>query len=176
MKRTTIKLLLLSTLILTQSACSKKDNLDKIKIEEKNLTPCQPNKTCQYLFTENADIDGHYKMNTGSYRLFWASQKSEGIESVFYIRTPMKGDNFELGKTEILRGDVKYLNICPACNTIPLKAVDGYVKGVNLTPGKQADQTKWLLEMQIVLQAEGANGTTETVSLKQIYYPNFVYN
>lgn len=176
MKKTAIQTFLLSLIIIFNLSCAKNDRHEKKEIDVDNLTPCQSNKICQYLFTENADIDGYYKVNTGSYRLFWANTKTAGSEIIFYIRVPMKGDTFELGKTEILRGDVKYLNTCAACNTIALKAVDGYVKGINLTPGKRADQTKWLLEMQVFLQPDGGDGPIDVVFLKQIYYPNFVYN
>lgn len=170
----TIAVLLLTVFILS---CKKRDNKEKDedKIDTTNLTTCASGKACQYLFTENADIEGYNRMKTGSYRVFWVSQKDEISDRIFYIRTPMKGDKFELGKAEILRGDVMYLNACPTCNIIPLKAVDGYVKGINLTPGKRVDQTKWLLEMQIILQMEGGDGI-QVVFLKQIYYPNFVYN
>jgi hypothetical protein len=171
----TMAIVLLSFLVFS---CKKKDNKEKdeTQIDTTNLTTCASGHSCQYLFTENADIEEYNRMKAGSYRVFWASQKTEISENIFYFRTPMKGDSFELGKAEIARGDVKYLNICATCNTIGLKAVDGFVKGINLTPGKQADQTRWLLEIQIFLQMEGGDGSVQVVSLKQIYYPNFVYN
>jgi hypothetical protein len=179
MKRTTIKLLLLSTLVLTQSACSKKDNLDKIKIDETGLTSCPENAHCEYLFTESADIEGTMPtFKSGGYRLFWANVDYKGVNSKLYLKAPMQGNKFQLDKSAIVAGNALLFRNCPTCLMTPVMPVtDGYVKGVSLTPEKQADQTKWLLEAKIILKDE-IGGTTyrDTVYVKQYFYPNFVYN
>ena len=84
-------------------SCKKKDNKEKeeTQIDTTNLTTCASGHSCQYLFTENADIEEYNRMKAGSYRVFWASQKTEISEDIFYFRTPMKGDSFELGKAEM---------------------------------------------------------------------------
>jgi hypothetical protein len=177
MKRTTIQLLL-SALILTHSACSKKDNLDKIKIEETDLTLCPENSECEYLFTENADIEGTMPtFKSGAYRLFWAGITQPGMDSRLYLKAPMQGNSFQLDKSAIAAGRVVLYRSCLACSMFPLKPVDGYVKGINLTPEKPADQTKWLLEAKIILgDASGETSYRDTLYVKQYFYPNFVYN
>lgn len=179
MKRTTIKLLLLSALILTQSACSKKEDLDKIKIDETNLTACPENTNCEYLFTESADIEGTMPtFKSGGYRLFWANVNYKSVNSKLYLKAPMKGSTFQLDKSAIVAGSVTLFRNCPTCLMTPTVSIaDGYVKGVNLNPEKPADQTKWLLEAKIILE-DTIGGTVyrDTLYIKQYFYPNFVYN
>lgn len=179
MKRISVQLLMLSTLILTQYACSKDDELDKIKIEEKNLTSCPDKSQCQFLFTENADIEGTMPtFKSGDYRLFWAGITQPGMESRLYLKAPMKGNSFQFDKSAIEAGKVVLYRSCPACFMFPLRPIaDGYVKGVNLTPNKPADQTKWLLEAKIILEdGSGETSYRDTLYIKQYFYPNFVYN
>jgi hypothetical protein len=54
--------------------------------------------------------------------------------------------------------------------------VDGYVKGLNLFREKSADQTKWVIEAKIILQAESEPSVKDTLYVKQYFYPNFIYN
>lgn len=76
----------------------------------------------------------------------------------------MQGSSFQLDKSAIAAGRVVLYRSCPACSMFPLKPVDGYVKGINLTPEKPADQTKWLLEAKIILgDASGETSYRDTL-------------
>ena len=180
MKKTTIQLLMLLAIVLINFSCSKdRDKEPKIEIDEKNLTACPENANCQYLFTESADLnEGPSIFKTGSYRVFWSNVQIPGMSATLYIKAPMQGKDFLLDKTAILAGRVKLVRNCPACLMfeIPFKEVDGYVKGINLTPGKRTDETRWLLEVNLILEAQDGSDAKSTVSIKQYFYPNFVLN
>ncbi|MCD0488289.1 hypothetical protein LPB86_08615 [Pedobacter sp. MC2016-14] len=175
-------LIMLTAALLTATILNVSCNKDRgikpsIEIDETNLTACPANTNCESLFTEHAQFvpqDGIKKL--GVYRLFWASTVSSGMTSTIYVEAPMEGDTFSLGKEDILAGRVKFLQHCQGCNTIGYKPVDGYVKGRNLTPDKRADQTKWLLEIKIILGVEGNTSFTQTMYIKQYFYPNFIYD
>jgi|GEM_PF-619775 len=180
MKKTTLQLLMLLAIILISPSCKKKAEQEpKIEIDEKNLTVCPDKANCQYLFTENADVnEGPSLLKSGAYRLFWSDVRTTGMRATLYIKAPMQGKDFLLDKMAILAGRVKLVRNCPACLMfeIPYKMVDGYVKGVNLTPERSADQAKWLLEIKVILQSEHDSSVKETIVVKQYFYPNFVYN
>jgi len=92
----------------------------------------------------------------------------------------MSGDSFQLDAASIKNGRVAYNFICPACNAIKYKPVGGYVKGINTTPDKPADQVKWLIEASILLAADqtvsGDQLVKDTVYIKQYFYSNFVFD
>jgi hypothetical protein len=88
----------------------------------------------------------------------------------------MQGSSFELTKADLSTDRVLFSQSCPACNLIPFKPVDGYVKGINTTPEKPADQARWLLEGKVILQATAAPSIRDTVFVKQYFSPNFVFN
>lgn len=177
MKRTLIQLSMLFTIVLISFSCKKKTEQEpRIEIDETNLTVCLEKGTCQYLFTEYADVSEQPAIfKSGDYRIFWSEVQSPGITARIYVKAPMHSNTFSLGKADILDGRVKLFTSCPACLTAPFKPVDGYVKGINLTPDRPADQTKWLLEIKIVSRVEGS-ANLETLVVKQYFYPNFVYN
>lgn len=147
-------------------------------IDESNLTDCPANATCQYLFTENVDLNPNSfsAPQQGRYRLFWAEAKQAESTMSVYVKAAMEGTKFELTKADVLAERVLLYRSCPTCMMIPFKVVDGYAKGVNMTPEKPADQTKWLLEIKLVIRYEGTSMADETVFIKQYFYPNFVYN
>ena len=179
MRKITIQLLMVMTTILICTSCSKdKGKITKDEIDEKNLTPCPENADCQYLFTEDADLseDGS-KLITGPYRLFWADIQTPGYRTTLYIKAPMEGKSFSINKKAMLGGKVKLIRSCAACLMTPFRLIeDGYIKGVNLTPDKQADQTKWLLEAEVILEATGQPAKRDTLHVKQYFDPNFVFN
>ncbi|CAM4151938.1 hypothetical protein SAMN06265348_105105 [Pedobacter westerhofensis] len=177
-KQTTLLLCLL-LLTLVNFSCSKKRGLEPaIVIDEKNLTACPAGANCQYLFTEHADINpGPGTFVTGNYRIFWSSALNQGVSYTMYIKAPMMGTSFNLKRADIINGKIEVSRSCPACLFAASKLVDGYVKGINLLPGKPADQTKWILEAQIISESVyGSPAVRDTVFLKQYFYPNFVYN
>lgn len=158
-------------------SCTKKSDVQKeLKIDDKNLTPCRSGAGCEYLFTEQADLNPDYSFKTGTYRLFWFKEQSPGLTTSVYIKAPMKGNSFELTKAELSTDRVQFSQSCPACYLLLLKPVDGYVKGINTTPEKPADQTRWLLEGKVILQATAAPSVRDTIFFKQYFSPNFVFN
>lgn len=179
MRKQTALLLSLLALISINLSCSKQSNRDEvIRIDENNLTPCPAKANCQYLFTEQADVNpGPGTFVTGNYRLFWSSVLNQGVSYIMYIKAPMIGNSFRLKRSDIIDGKIEISRSCPACLFAASKLVDGYVKGINLTPGKPADQTKWILEAQIISESVyGTPAVRDTVLVKQYFYPNFVYN
>lgn len=177
MKKTAIWLF---AVILISFSCSKhkdKEAEPKMEIDEKNLTACPENASYQYLFTENTDLgERPGTLKSGAYRLFWSEIQTPGMSAKLYIKAPMQGKDFSLDKTAILAGQVKLIQSCPACAMIPFKELDGYVKGINLTPEKPADQAKWLLEIKVVVGFDEEVISKDTIYIKQYFYPNFVYN
>ena len=158
-------------------SCTKKSDVQKeLKIDDKNLTPCRSGAGCEYLFTEQADLNADNGFKTGTYRLFWFKEQSPGISTTVYIKAPMQDNSFELTKADLLADRVQYSQSCPACYLLLLKPVDGYVKGINITPEKPADQTRWLLEGKVILQAIAAPTVRDTIFVKQYFSPNFVFN
>jgi len=179
MKRIATQLILLAGVILMQTACTKKNDLEKVGINDANLTTCPANSDCDYLFTENADVEGTVPtFKSGNYRMFWAEISEPGVDSKLYIKAPMTGNSFLLDKSSIVSGSVVWYQSCAACLMFPLRPIsDGYVKGVNLTPGRPADQAKWLVEAKVILEdASGGSTFRDTLYVKQHFYPNFVYN
>lgn len=170
MKKTIVQLLMLFAISLINLSCSKEKN-PKAAIDEYNLTACPEGTTCQYLFTENADLNEEVSSpKTGPYRLFYSSVKTPAMLVQLYIKAPMQGNDFVLDKAAILSGRVKLVNNCANCLMATQTIVDGFVKGINLTLNKPADRTKWLLEIKVLLSGG------DTIYVKQYFYPNFVYN
>jgi len=169
-----LPLLLLSSGALFSSCSKQKSEKDELKLDDKNLTTCATGADCSFMFTEQADFEGFTTLKPGTYRVFWSIQQSSGITSTLYIKAPMPGKSFSLTKNDILAGKIQFNRSCPSCLMIPFKPVDGYVKGINTTPGKPADQTKWLVEAKIFLQANEYPQLKDTVFIKQYFNPNFV--
>jgi hypothetical protein len=158
-------------------SCTKKGDVRKeLKIDDKNLTSCRSGAGCEYLFTEQADLNADNSFKTGAYRLFWYKEQSPGLTTSVYIKAPMQGNSFELTKADLSTDRVQFSQSCPACNLILFKPVDGYVKGINTTPGKPADQSRWLLEGKVILQGTTNPSIRDTVFVKQYFSPNFVFN
>jgi hypothetical protein len=177
-KQFTLALCCLSLISIILSCSKSSDEKPVPLIEENNLTACPLNANCQYLFTEQADINPEPgALTTGNYRLFWSSVATQGISAVLYIKAPMKGDYFVLNPADITGGKIEIRRSCPACFFAASKVVDGYVRGLKLSPHKPADQTKWILEAQIISESVyGAAPIRDTLFVKQYFYPNFVYN
>lgn len=159
-------------------SCSKhKSDSDEIHILERDLTPCPENSKCEYQFREYADFNTEqFTLERGDYRLFFANVSSNFAGFVLYIKAPMKGNSFLLSKKDVISGQVKLVNTCATCFSAPVEPTDGYVKGINLTPGKPADQAKWIIEANITLGIKTDGQTNNVVKLKQYFYPNFVLN
>lgn len=177
MKKNLYTLQLLMCFMVVLLSCGKKNDVKKkVEIDPNNLTSCRINNTCEFLFTEQADIDNTNRFKSGIYRLFWSRENFSGGTNTIYVKAPMQGTSFELGKEDILAGKVVYAQVCPACSMIGVKMVDGYVKGINVTPEKPADKTKWLLEGKIMLQSIGNDNFKDTLYVKQYFTPNFIFD
>lgn len=156
-------------------SCDKQK--EKTLVDEKNLTACAENATCQYSFTEQADLATMPLMlRPGAYRVFWASTKQGPITATLWMKAPMSGNQFTLNDQDILAGKVIFNQDCISCNMVYYKAVGGEVKGTNTTPDRRADQARWLLEAKIFLQAVDDPTVKNSINIKQYYGANFVYN
>ena len=178
MKHQFFTLALLIGTILLINAC-KKQKAEPILVED-NLTSCG-GKNCSYLFYEHKDLDSprlNYKL--GQFRVFEYASASiytpnlQEFTKVF-IKAQVLGTSFTLNQQELL-SKVSFVQSCASCNMIGLKVKGGYAKGINLTPNKPADQTKWLIEAKLFLGVDGVSKAVDTLYIKQYFYPNFVYN
>ena len=178
MKKAT-QIFLLAGIVSLGFACTKRDDVQKkeVIIDQSNLTTCPAGADCQYLFSDNTDITlPQRSQKAGSFRLFWSETQSAGINTAVYIKAPMGVNNFSMGREDVLSGRIALSRSCLACSMVPVKTVDGYAKGVNLTPDRPGDQTRWLIEARIIVEAQVEPFTKDTINVKQIFYPNFVYN
>ncbi|WP_442590309.1 hypothetical protein ACSBL2_03615 [Pedobacter sp. AW31-3R] len=173
--------LLFAVLMLSLSFCSCKKEKGvntAIEIDETNLTVCPEYGTCEYFFSEEAKFnlnDVSNPLRKGEERIFFSGQRSS-MSTYIYIMAPKKGDAFLLNKRDILNRKVIVNRNCVACYMLSSRPVDGYVKGRNLTPEKAADQSKWILEAQVIMQTEGSSGFRDTIYVKQYFYPKFINN
>lgn len=169
MEKACIQLLILFFVILTNGSCKKNDQPPKIEIEETDLTDCPDDNTCKYFFYENADAGSTLK--AGPYRLFQVIFERPGITTSFNIKGPMEGDKFLLNKQDVLGGRVQMYTTCITCSMAAgYKVLDGYVKGINLTPDKPFNESKWLLQIEIISGVEGSSMKGATY-IKQYFYP-----
>lgn len=156
-------------------SCSKKRETLGVHIDPANLTACADNANCNYLFSEQADLsDGEKPIISGKYRLFSCIEETSGMSSALYIRAPMQGDQFVLNDNDIRNGKVVLLRSCSTCFMIPFKLAGGYVSGINTKVGSRADQSRWLLDAHIILKFDGESSLSDTLNVKQYFYPNFV--
>ncbi|UKT65877.1 hypothetical protein [Pedobacter mucosus] len=152
-------------------SCKKTDNVLDFNIDDRNLTGCPINTTCNYSFTNNSiKNDDQFLLAKGSYKVFSFQQQNSFSTTFLYFQAPMVGNKFLLNKTDILEARVKYLFSCPACNWINLKPVDGIVKGMKVEQDVSLPE-KWLIESNIILASEGPINIRDTVYTKQYYYP-----
>jgi hypothetical protein len=173
MKTLSKLLLIVPAMILSISSCTKTNIIP----DDDNLTACPVNGTCQSLFTEHADVnEQNLAFLTGQYRLFWDDYQIGSHSTKIFIKAPMAGNSFHLKAADIVAGKVLVIQGCITCLTVAYKPVAGYVKGINRDPGKPADQSRWLLEAQIIRQAMNHPELKDTLYFKRYFTPNFVYN
>ena len=174
MKTLSKLLLIVPAVMLSITSCTKQTIIIP---DDNNLTACPVGGTCQSLFTQNADINGQTMASfPGQYRLFWDDYQIGSHSTKIFIKAPMAGTSFHLKAEDILAGRVLVIQGCTTCLTVAYKPVAGYVKGVNRDPGKPADQSRWLLEAQIIRQAMNHPELKDTLYFKRYFTPNFVYN
>ncbi|MFD2160854.1 hypothetical protein ACFSJU_00475 [Paradesertivirga mongoliensis] len=156
--------------------CSK----NSIEVSPNNLSACQANSQCSYLFSDQADVDSFHRVQSGAHRLFWfKDERNLGgcqLISTLWIKAPLNKNAFLLDTKDIANGLVSYSQLCICCTLIGVKSIGGYVKGINTNPEKSSDQTKWLIEAEIVLATIHSSKPIDTLYIKQYFYPNFVYN
>ena len=168
------KLFLLVPAVILSVSCIKQTNIIP---DDNNLTACPVNGQCQSLFTENADMnEQNMALFTGQYRLFWDEYQIQSHTTKIFVKAPMAGSSFHLKEADILAGRVLVIQGCPTCLMVAYKPVAGYVKGINREAGKRADQSRWLLEAQIIRQAMNHPELKDTLYFKRYFYPNFIYD
>lgn len=174
MKTISKLILIVPAVILSITSCTKQNIIIP---DDNNLTACPVNGQCQSLFTENADVnEQNMTLFTSQYRLFWDEYQTSGLTTKIFVKAPMAGNSFNLKTEDILAGRVLVIQSCISCLMVAYKPVAGYVRGVNREPGKRADQSRWLLEAQIIRQAMNHPELKDTLYFKRYFTPNFVYN
>ena len=174
MKTLSKLLLIVPAVMLSITSCTKQNNIIP---DDNNLTACPVGGKCQSLFTENADLnEQNLAFLTGKYRLFWDEYQIQSHSTKIFVKAPMAGNSFHLKAEDILAGRVLVIQGCTTCLTVAYRPVAGYVKGINREPGKPADQSRWLLEAQIIRQAMNHPELKDTLYFKRYFTPNFVYN
>lgn len=161
-----IRMLILASIISVVS-CEKTGN-GPANISPNNLTECE---TCDFLYRENARLnvraveEGENKVFM--YKEYWTddptNKKGASYSGLFFEVAKTDDDAFELGKQEMHDGKVAYIVMCPSCNVIPLKPVDGSIKG------KYAGDNKWLVEAIVVLAQETSSDVSDTLTFKQYF-------
>lgn len=164
----------LLALMLSVSSCSKDNGTQKdIQIDENNLTSCAPNSECQSFIYEKRDFSTTSPdLQTGVYRVFQKNVTTSVINSNLYIKVPMNANSFSLGKKDILNGQLKYNTWCLACLMAPSKVIGGFAKGIS----KKADQTKWIVEIQIIREIEANPAFRDTMYIKQYFDKSLIVN
>lgn len=163
---------MLSIGLIFSLSCSKQKT--EVTIDEKNLTSCEDNGSCKYLFTEKSDLNTQLVFSApGDYRIFVVENIKGPSTTKLFIKAPMDNQTFSLNDKDILDGKVLYHQNCPSCDYVAFKPVGGSVKGKNLTPEKPANQSKWLIEANIKLEAIGDATVKHTLHVKQYFTPNF---
>lgn len=174
MKNAHITMLACIAIMAFNLSCSKKQDLpEKIEIDNQNLTACPIGSSCNYTYTDRSDmLPDQLVLRAGSYRIFSVSIETAGITRVAYIKTSMEGTSFSLNKQDLLNGLVKTDVICPLCDWSPLRIIDGYVKGVNLSRNTRPNEKRWIIEGKIIMQAEGITpAVKDSIYVKQYFSP-----
>jgi len=171
MKTSFTKIIALMAILAITTSCSKDDDIGKdVQIDDKNLTNCPENSSCQYLFFENSDLNTEpTTVKSGQFRLFLSKIHTSMDERMLYIKAPIEGDSFSLDKKDILAGKAVYTFICPACDFVGMKPVDGFAKGLKIAPTGVNTESKWLLEYNIILQAASNAAYRDTIYVKQYF-------
>lgn len=174
MKNAQITMFSLLAFMAFNVSCSKKQDLpEQVEINDKDLTACPAGSACNNTYTDRVDmVQDQLRLIAGNYRIFSVSVETAGITRVVYIKAPMEGKSFSLNKEDILNGMAKTDVICPLCNWVPFRIIDGYVKGVNMARSTRPDEKRWLIEAKIITQAQGITPVTkDSIYVKQYFYP-----
>lgn len=128
------------------------------------LTQCDSRYKCLYTFSGNLTIDSN-RVKPGKYTVFQYQRKNNNGSDILLLDIDPRtnGTSFSLGKKEIQNGQVAYKFICPVCNTIGLKPVDGFIRG------KKTNDKTWLLDMKIVMAEVSTGAVFDTIKLKQYF-------
>ncbi|MCZ4225429.1 hypothetical protein [Pedobacter rhodius] len=151
--------------------CKKETATEEHLLSEDNLTVCPTGAACNFLYADNAGMDGiKILLTTGQYRVFWAHTSIDYSAFSLYMMAPMIGDSFILTKENFLAGKVKYQNNCATCFSTSMLPVDGKIIGRRLRAGNGLPE-RWLIEADIIFLANGASIPAQPLHLKQYYLP-----
>ncbi len=165
-----LNLLLLGLALIFSLSCSKKN--ESVEIDEQNLTACEGQIPCKYVVTEKADIGNNpFEVKTGSYRLFSLQVDNATFQTRLYIKAPMGTQQFTLNDKDIKNGKAQYYMSCTSCDYVAYKVVGGYAKGKNLNLAQPSNQSKWLIEAKIELEAIADSKVKQTLFVKQYFMP-----
>lgn len=163
------KLMLSLLLIINVLSCTKDDGYIE-DANEKGLTSCPDNSSCQYLYIEDADVtEGRGISSKGDFRVFFNEVTTNFNTKTVFIKAPMRGNTFFLNDDDIKNGKAMYADNCPVCYSIPVKIIGGSCKGRKIN-SRTADGTeRWLIDATFKLSQTGLDNVN-TIHIKQYYY------
>jgi hypothetical protein len=166
--KSSCNLLIIILLLSIHSSCNK-DNKVNPKVP---LTDCAANSSCTYNFTEQADIQEPGRVIAGANRVFYYNSINTKLCSAntqLYFKTSLSGNDFTISGSQIAAGNALYNFICPCCDYISLKAIDGEIKGTKV------NANKWLVNATIVL-GNPQSKTIDTIKINQYFVVKALVN
>ncbi len=112
-----------------------------------NLTECP---TCETNFRESSRLEAVHvedgKAIVFQYKKYWSDNHTDDTPyNGLFFEVPSGRSFFDFDKNTIASEKVIYIIMCPYCNTIPLKPVDGTLRG------ERINENRWLVEAEIAL-------------------------
>ena len=168
MKNKTIYLIALIA-ILSFNACTKEE------IDNNEIMICLLEDGIESTYYNNSNLDSNFKFVKGNNRMFVASKKTSFYEKRYIFIAPSNTNSFKLNINDIKKGLVKNQFICPTCFAITQYAIDGYVKGDNITSEIPSDKANWMIDAKVIFTTDLSQPNNpkfrDTVCIKQIFYP-----
>lgn len=154
---------------LTGLSCQK-EKVDPLPDDELGI--CE---SCEFTYLNSARLDGRRVAAGNSlvfmYKDYWQSLTNEPSDeewrnySGLFFEVPSGADSFRMGKNDMNDGKVVHITMCPNCNFIALKPVDGFVTG------KKVSGNTWLVAADVVLAAEYSGEIFDTLTFNRYFEP-----
>lgn len=112
-----------------------------------NLTECP---TCETHFKQSSRLEAVRVIDGEAivfqYKKYWSDDRADGTPySGLFFEVPSGRSFFDFDRNTIASEKVIHITMCPYCNTIPLKPVDGTLRG------ERINENRWLVEAEVAL-------------------------
>lgn len=155
----TISVLVICTALIISCEKEKLTNLTP-----DNLTECE---NCETHFKNSAHLDGRQVVDGEAivfqYKNYWSADRTDGTPySGLFFEIPSSRSFFNFDKNTITSEKVAHVTMCPYCNTVPLKPVDGTIRG------ERINENRWLVEAEVALAGPDGH-LMDTVTFKHYF-------